>query len=41
MTDCGVELTTISTGDDLGEALAMALRRRAAMKNAQRTRVRA
>lgn len=41
MTDCGVELSTISTGDDLGEALALALRRRAAMKNAQRTRVRA
>ncbi|MGE3241448.1 MAG: DUF58 domain-containing protein [Pirellulales bacterium] len=41
MTDCGVELATISTGDDLGEALALALRRRAAMKNAQRTRVRA
>jgi hypothetical protein len=41
MTDCGVELSTLSTGDDLSEALALALRRRAATKNAQRTRARA
>ncbi len=38
MTDCGVELSTLSTGDDLSEALALALRRRAATKNTQRTR---
>jgi len=41
MTDCGVELITLSTADDLGEVLALHLRRRAAMKNSQRARVRA
>jgi uncharacterized protein (DUF58 family) len=40
MHDIGVDLMTISTGDDLGEVLAYHLRRRAAMKNPQRVAVR-
>jgi uncharacterized protein (DUF58 family) len=40
-TDCGVDLMTLSTGDDLGEVLAYQLRRRAVMKNPQRTRAHA
>ncbi len=36
MTDCGADLMTLSTGDDLGEMLAYQLRRRAVMKNATR-----
>ncbi len=39
MTDIGVDLMTFSTSDDLGEVLAYHLRRRAAMKNAQRARM--
>jgi uncharacterized protein (DUF58 family) len=41
MNDCGVDLTTFSTADDLGEVLAYHLRRRAAMKNPHRATVRA
>jgi uncharacterized protein (DUF58 family) len=40
-TECGVDLMTLSTGDDLGEMLAYQLRRRAVMKNPQRTRAHA
>jgi uncharacterized protein (DUF58 family) len=36
MTDCGADLMTLSTGDDLGELLAYQLRRRAMMGNATR-----
>jgi uncharacterized protein (DUF58 family) len=41
MTDCGADLATLSTGDDLGEVLAYQLRRRAVMKNPQRAVARA
>ncbi len=41
MTDCGADLATLSTGDDLGEVLAYQLRRRAVMKNPQRVRAHA
>ena len=41
MTDCGADLTTLSTGDDLGEVLAYHLRRRAVTKSPQRTRAQA
>jgi uncharacterized protein (DUF58 family) len=40
-TECGVDLMTLSTGDDLGEVLAYQLRRRAVMKNPHRTRAHA
>jgi hypothetical protein len=40
MHDIGVDLMTISTGDDLGEVLAYHLRRRAAMKNPTRVAAR-
>jgi len=40
-TECGVDLMTLSTGDDLGEVLSYQLRRRAVMKNPHRTRVHA
>jgi uncharacterized protein (DUF58 family) len=39
-TDCGVDLATISTGDDLGTALSFYLRRRLALKKLQRTTAR-
>jgi len=39
--DIGVDLITLSTGDDLGEVLAYHLRRRAAMKNPTRVATRA
>jgi dienelactone hydrolase len=41
MHDIGVDLMTLSTGDDLGEVLAYHLRRRAAMKNPMRVATRA
>jgi hypothetical protein len=41
MTDIGVDLMTLTTGDDLGDVLAYYLRRRAAMKNPHRAAVRA
>jgi uncharacterized protein (DUF58 family) len=41
MSDIGVDLITISTGDDLSNVLAYHLRRRAAMKNPHRATVRA
>jgi hypothetical protein len=41
MTDCGADLATLSTGDDLGEVLAYQLRRRAVMKSPNRARVQA
>jgi uncharacterized protein (DUF58 family) len=40
MHDIGVDLMSVSTGDDLGEVLAYHLRRRAAMKNPQRVAAR-
>lgn len=36
MTDCGADLSTLSTGEDLGELLAYQLRRRAVMKGPTR-----
>jgi uncharacterized protein (DUF58 family) len=41
MIDCGADLSTLSTGDDLGEVLAFQLRRRAVMKNPQRAKAHA
>ena len=40
MTDIGVDLITVSTGDDLSEVLSYHLRRRAAMKNPHRAAAR-
>jgi hypothetical protein len=36
MTDCGADLSTLSTGEDLGELLAYQLRRRAVMRSPTR-----